>query len=488
MHTHLARWMLFFALLGIGLGAQAAGFDCARAKTSTEKAICADSGLSSLDEVLELMYSSALRNAATPDAIRSEQRAWLQLRNACGSDSACLQEAYQQRLAALPAEELFAADGSASIRCDAETETVTLTPRLSSEVSAAAPVPRAEWGMERSTRIGRKGSAVLRVTSSDRHVECLLASGRAVRVKLGDTYRWPYGRCGADPGTFFSAWVDKVRRVSREDVKGSCGMEMLVKAVISQQGVRVCRLDTVYNKVECRSIEWTHAANVPDRREYPARSFAGKPPLGSYVIEYSANASLCESLLFKPSSKPEKSYWHIGPPVAAQVDLVEEDDEYTGGTPLVDRQVSRFDMNNDGRDELVVSIHRADRSRDSNSFLAQRDDAALALSPDQLDKGFLAQHTAMVFPHRWGMCRGELDAREDDDSCDIPLQHYSPDGKPFRLAVHRLRFVVFRATGRTYFLGLTPYFLDNPLAILWDPQPSGAANEVCVFRQVVNNY
>lgn len=488
MHTNLRHWMLLIALLTTGWGAQAAGFDCARAKTPTEQAICADSGLSSLDEVLEVMYGSALRTADAPHVPKSEQRAWLQVRNACGSDSMCLREAYQRRLAALPAEQLFAEDGSASIRCDAETETATLMPSLVSDVSDAGPASLAERSMERTARLDRKGSAVFRVTSLDRHVECLFASGKSVRVKLGDSYLWPYGRCGADPGTFFSAWVDKVKRVSREEVRGSCGMVMLVKAVFEQRTLRLCQINTNDNTAECRSIDWTHAANGSDLQEYPAKAPIRKPPLGSYVTEYSVSAKFCESLVFKPSSNPEKPYWHVGPPVGAQIDLVEEDDEYTGGAPLLRTQVSRFDMNNDGRMELVVSIHRADRASDSNSFLSQHDDEALATSPDQLDTDYLAQRAKMVFPHEWGGCRRGPHAEEDNDSCRIPLQHYSPDGKPFSLPAHLLRLAPFRTGGRTYFLGLTPYYVRDPLAVLWDPQPTGKAKEVCVFRRVVNNY
>lgn len=81
-----------------------ASFDCAKAGTATEKAICSDVALARLDRNLADTYAQAL-SWASDDAektkIRDAQRAWIGERNACGGDTGCLTTAYESRLRAL---------------------------------------------------------------------------------------------------------------------------------------------------------------------------------------------------------------------------------------------------------------------------------------------------------------------------------------------------------------------------------------------------
>lgn len=89
--------------------AGAASFPCAKASTPTEKAICADQGLSKLDERLSAAYREGIKqlSGGSPEetkplsAVKADQRAWLSERNACGADSACLRTAYERRVAVL---------------------------------------------------------------------------------------------------------------------------------------------------------------------------------------------------------------------------------------------------------------------------------------------------------------------------------------------------------------------------------------------------
>lgn len=95
-------------LLAVGLAvavhapqAEAAGFDCSKASTAVEKAICGDPKLSSLDEELSAIYSRAMSSAVDRDAMKAEQRRWLtQVRNKC-VDAMCLEDAYRVRFAEL---------------------------------------------------------------------------------------------------------------------------------------------------------------------------------------------------------------------------------------------------------------------------------------------------------------------------------------------------------------------------------------------------
>jgi len=81
--------------------ALAASFNCARAATPTEVAICADPALSALDGQLGLAYTPQL--AANP-TVKQVERGWLALRNlACGGDAGCLASLTSAQLAWLRA-------------------------------------------------------------------------------------------------------------------------------------------------------------------------------------------------------------------------------------------------------------------------------------------------------------------------------------------------------------------------------------------------
>jgi len=87
-------------LLGAGTPAWAASFDCKKAATPVEQTLCANAELSRLDTTLGEHYRRAMAKleGAPREALRNGQRAWLQTRNACGVDVACLQPLLSQRV------------------------------------------------------------------------------------------------------------------------------------------------------------------------------------------------------------------------------------------------------------------------------------------------------------------------------------------------------------------------------------------------------
>ncbi len=84
--------------------APAASFDCARAATPIERAICADAGLARLDRQVAEVYQQKLRDSYEPgakDKLKQGQRDWLATRNKmCGGPApgACLTKLYGARL------------------------------------------------------------------------------------------------------------------------------------------------------------------------------------------------------------------------------------------------------------------------------------------------------------------------------------------------------------------------------------------------------
>jgi uncharacterized protein len=86
-----------FVLALAALPAQAASFDCAKASTSFERAICDSPGLSKQDEILARAYATALGglSRAASDAVKAGQRDWLRfVERACTDDAEPLSGTY----------------------------------------------------------------------------------------------------------------------------------------------------------------------------------------------------------------------------------------------------------------------------------------------------------------------------------------------------------------------------------------------------------
>lgn len=80
--------------------AQAASFNCARARQADERAICASLALNDQDVRLAQLYEITQHLVAMGGrgAIQDDQVQWLQARHACGANRACLTKAYARRI------------------------------------------------------------------------------------------------------------------------------------------------------------------------------------------------------------------------------------------------------------------------------------------------------------------------------------------------------------------------------------------------------
>jgi uncharacterized protein len=88
----LALLMAFTMPVGV---AQAASFDCAKAVTETEKAICSDPALSALDDILGFIWKNQKIASKKNIAV---QKQWLVKRDTCRLEWECIYTAYRQFL------------------------------------------------------------------------------------------------------------------------------------------------------------------------------------------------------------------------------------------------------------------------------------------------------------------------------------------------------------------------------------------------------
>ncbi|RYF95462.1 MAG: hypothetical protein EON95_01480 [Caulobacteraceae bacterium] len=91
------------AVLALPTAASAASFDCRRAATGTERAICATTSLNDRDVQMAQLYGIVrkLVPMGTRGAIMDRQSVWIRERNRCGADRACIGKSYDRRIAEL---------------------------------------------------------------------------------------------------------------------------------------------------------------------------------------------------------------------------------------------------------------------------------------------------------------------------------------------------------------------------------------------------
>lgn len=89
--------------LALAPASEAASFDCGRARTATESAICDTRALNDRDVRMAQLYDIVRRVVpmGTRGAQMDRQAAWLRERNRCGADRACLTRSYDRRIGEL---------------------------------------------------------------------------------------------------------------------------------------------------------------------------------------------------------------------------------------------------------------------------------------------------------------------------------------------------------------------------------------------------
>lgn len=101
---HYIRSLGLALLISVCIGGvgQAASFDCNKATTEAETAICNDPELSALDERLSGVYVRGRQVTKNVSGsyleIQNDQIDWLNKRNQCGPETSCLLNVYQTRI------------------------------------------------------------------------------------------------------------------------------------------------------------------------------------------------------------------------------------------------------------------------------------------------------------------------------------------------------------------------------------------------------
>jgi len=93
--------LLSLAVLSLFVSsAYAVSFNCQKAKTFIEKAICTNPELSELDDELGSLYQLAVTDNKNPAVFKKQQLGWLKQRDTCQTVD-CVKKSYKQRIATL---------------------------------------------------------------------------------------------------------------------------------------------------------------------------------------------------------------------------------------------------------------------------------------------------------------------------------------------------------------------------------------------------
>lgn len=111
MRSGLAAVVLFTSVVGagalapVGPGAQAASFDCTRARRADEVAICGNRALEDADVKMSTTYTLVLQlvGMGMRGDLRDSQTAWLRERGRCGGSVNCIAQSYRARTQRLEA-------------------------------------------------------------------------------------------------------------------------------------------------------------------------------------------------------------------------------------------------------------------------------------------------------------------------------------------------------------------------------------------------
>lgn len=109
MASHPSHLLLIAAaLLSVApaVAAERPSFDCSKAASASEKAICANARLRRLDRGIAGAYRALRSDPDLQETLTKEQDDFLQKRDACGADVACLAREMESRRAALALEPL----------------------------------------------------------------------------------------------------------------------------------------------------------------------------------------------------------------------------------------------------------------------------------------------------------------------------------------------------------------------------------------------
>lgn len=377
----------------------------------------------------------------------------------------------------------------AEVQCDPVAGTVTITPHSIWDGDWPAPHEWVKWSGPLTSDDTRTARTFRLLPQAD-YGECHFADGTRVRIRMGIDEWLPYGFGGGSPPYWVSAWVDGRKWVSRQEIGGmSGGNDIDASVVITSKSVTICS-DRGTKAESCRSTPASALQTAVDTIEYPR---SGDRVRAGTLRVRALDAALCDSMIDKHENGFGTAFWGIKPPASAQTAFpaasddgprwrVPEDTTYTE---------ERFDANNDGIEDVVLSIHPMTHPHDGDIYFR--------LIPERFAQPGDVVHTiddlihsaAFVYPFGWARCcdGAVYDEASDTVYLDAPLPFATPyEGRDRPWRAQYLHLTPFVDRGSTYFLISTRDSWAEDFQFVVKPHPDDTYDVMCRFERIAPNF
>jgi uncharacterized protein len=515
MDKKLAMFCLcaLIAIFVIPTAIRAASFNCSKASTKTEKAICSDPMLSRLDEDMAAAYSKALKTSDR-DAVKKEQRKWLkEILAPCIEDKACIRKAYENRLRQLG----YDAESQKAVTDDEENEDITRSLTMTCDYSDYETFQSESVSITQTTENLHKPAGIkIFKRGKDRHefeifivrpgqfAECIYPSGTRVRVKVGEGTSRAYGECGADPEVFMSLWVNERKIASRVWFAGHCiesrrenpDVSFKITGVYDGVSVKKChstKRGTINPTTKKDAAEpLSVCVDFPDVSKYP-KDFLEYPRQGTKVPKIGdiellkGSDAVCQAVLdelradfntFSHTSDQSKSKLTRPNWNDSTVKLPEE---------LAGSSESIFDFDNDGKLDRVFDRSFYNTYMAGDVLLVQYGNSPSRLnvsdSPMEEASGF--------FPCQMSEVRHKIHDcppfSQENDEAGFSMEGRNSDA-PVYFRARYSTIDPFSFQGANYIEASTMDEEAKDFVAILKPLPDRTFQKMCLFRRISENF
>jgi hypothetical protein len=347
---------------------------------------------------------------------------------------------------------------------------------------------------------------------------CTLDDGREIRIKTGGRMPTAWGMCGGASNTYISLWVGMRKVLSRHWVQRACFADKDYADIIILDGdtLTLCASAETVGGLQgdkptpgCRDASDLLRNAVHDPVEYP-EDLATKPRVGTITIKLSEEVHLCRAFLHPNSPhgaiSGANTLWPRHEPTMMRPPAPDREDYFAGASGswfvfpydeaeaiaflpvtqfsddpkdvrMLDPSYASVDFDNDRKKDMVFREASYSGSGVYEAFHVYSDSAALGVQ-DKLDA--FSFDEGQAWPSLRTLAALNLPPPAVYHGTLPGLETDFPDGYTLQFA--------FRYDDNTYVFA-APFAREaNPKAVIYRPLPGGAAEPVCIYDMVQENY
>jgi hypothetical protein len=374
----------------------------------------------------------------------------------------------------------------AEVRCDPADGSVTVTPDILDEVG-----PTKEW-LGQLTAPKATAPRTFRLTADVDYGECVLADGTSVRVRMGLGAFRPYGEGAADPPQWISVWVNRRKWISHQQLGGFGERNVTAEVKIRADGVRTCEWKERESGDACRA--WTlPKSELPDAVDAAEFPRSGKRVRTGTIGIREGTSRLCSAMLNRKEGNLGLAAWEITPPAGSIT-------EFPPSSPVAltlkvaDNNTYReelFDANNDGVEDIVLSVHPETHAQDADIYFRVDPDSYYRIVQSHRTMNDFVREALFTYPFGWAdCCHGATYVEGSDNNyLDSRLPFTAPfDGTDAHWRPRYLHIVPFVNDKTTYFLVSTVDSWFRRFTYVVKPLPDDSFERVCLFERVEPNF